>query len=581
MSVRIKYSEPSELVNPKLEDLDVESITLEDYKLQLSTTAVNNALIKSQTKKKEQTQKDSWINWTLSLSLEGLDLAVSGAEKFFKELDRIVQQITQLLKIIRLFGGNVNSISSLLKFAIKQLSKELKKIVSSLESTGIYVSLIIPDFDKKFPKYTIPIYGGYQEFISRVNATCMTSTDPDAPKFEENDKVGGVIFAQVAGVNDPDFLKNMIENFRALCGLFGLQKVVPSPPKKVKAIPGYYDKNGKKELGVKITWDAPDAPVGNFFIYRSKYSDGSLITVIVDGSEVDLKLFTDSEPIKKVKYIPGKAFYSYIDFDVLPEAVNFYKIYSVFGDDFLDRNPLLRAINSPIASPMISASVPKDCIPVSELKKYMNLAINGEFVPIIDLEGDWQSVSARGLISKPLDNVLTRLDALSEKLIGLVDTGSDALTSYLKFYGERVESLLDVIQGIKDISYRLSAFTLRGTIMVLNLPLEKGGMRGFVDRFNKACNTSNADTIVLKEDPKTKLEKFLVQTTKLQKNASIAKFNENGIMFGVILLYGIPTLNDPDRFKRIVPESKIGVFKNCLASSEKAISILLKMLGLE
>jgi hypothetical protein len=577
MSVRIKYDIVPEFVKPKLDDLDVPTITLEEYTLKPSPQIAST--IKPPITKAQDAggaggaSGDNWYNWTISLTLDGLDTTVKGSEKFFKTLDKITTTITQLLKVIRLLSGNVNSTSTFLKFAIKQLAKEIKEFVDSLTSTGIYSSFIIPDFDKSFPKYSVPIFGGYQEFISRVNATCLSSTDPDAPKFEDADKVGGVIIAMLGGVDDPDFLRNLMDNFKKLSNLFGFQIPYPSPAQKFKATPGFYSKKGKMTLGVKLTWEAPESPVGSFFVYRKPKSPPVPMRYVIDGVNVDVDIFTKSEPIAKIKANPLKPNFSYIDFDVKPETVNLYKVYSVFGDDYLDNNPYLKSVSSPVATPVVVAHVPRECIPLSELTKYTNLSMSGELLSPIDLEGDWQSVTVRRMLGNQIDSMYSNLDALADKLIGLVDTGSDAMSAYLKFYGERVESLLEIIEKIKNITVRLSSFTQRGTFMVLNLPLEQGGMRGFVDRFNKACNSGTSSN----GTPKNSKD---LASAGVQKNAPIARFNERGIMFGVVLLYGIPDLSNPDRLKDIVPEYKIKSMKKQYENSGKAISTLLTMLGL-
>lgn len=576
MSVRIKYDVPSEYVKPKLEDLSVQTITLKEYSLPKSIPSTKSPVTK---KDEEDKNKDNWQNWTITLSLDGIDTTVKGAEKFFKTLDKISATITQLLKIIRLLSGNVNSTSGFIKFAIKQLAKEIKEFIDSLTSTGLYMSLIVPDFDKKFPKYNIPIFGGYQEFITRVNSTCLSSHDPDAPKFEDSDKVGGVIIAMLGGVDDPDYLRNLLDNFKKLSNLFGFKIPYPAPARRVKATPGFYKKDGIKKLGVKLTWDASETPVGSFYVYRSDKQKGKPITVEVNGSNVNLNLFTDKDPIVKTKYIPGKATYSYIDFDVTPESLNFYKLYSVFGDDYLEEHPYLKAVNSPIATPTVMVNVPKECIPVSELKKYMNMSISGEILSPFDLEGDWQSMTVRRMLSNQIDDMYNALDVLTDKLIGLVNTSSTAINDYLKFYGERVGDLLEIIEKIKNLTARLSSFTQRGTFMVLDLPLETGGMRGFVDRFNKACNSGNNSKET--STSKKSLDDFLKGSLKVQKNSPIATFNERGIMFGVILLYGVPDINNADRLKEIVPEDRIEATKRQVTQTQKAISTFLKMLGLD
>lgn len=581
MSVRIKYDIVPEYVKPKLDDLDVQTVTLEEYKLKPSKTPPSavNPLIGNTSQDSNGPGGDSWSSWTISLTLDGVDTTISATEKFLKKLDKITQAITQILKILRLLNGNVISSSAFLKFAIKALVKELKEFIDSLSSTGIYSSLIIPDFNKTFPKYNIPTFGGYQEFITRVNNTCLNSTDPDAPKFEDADKVGGVIIAMLGGVNDPDFLRNLVDNFMKLASLFRFKIPYPSPAQKFKAVPGFYNKKGVKTLGVKLIWEAPDAPVGSFFVYRSSSKASFPATYNMEGIDVEVKEFSKEDPITKVKYNFMKPTYSYIDFDIKPQTAYYYKVYSVFGDDYLEKHPQLKDINSPIATRSILANVPAECIPLSELKKYMNVAINGEITSPFDLEGEWQSATVRNMLGNQIDDIYSSLDVLSERLIKYVSTGSDALSDYLKFYAKRIEDLLEVVTKLKGLTVRLSSFTQRGTFMVLRLPLQQGGMRGFVERFNKACSSTNSNSKQTTKDNRDLKDTFKY-ALKVEKNSPIATFNEKGIMFGVILLYGIPDLSNPERLKNIVPESRIGGLKNQYKTTEKAISSFLKILGL-
>jgi hypothetical protein len=51
-------------------------------------------------------------------------------------------------------------------------------------------------------------------------------------------------------------------------------------------------------------------------------------------------------------------------------------------------------------------------------------------------------------------------------------------------------------------------------------------------------------------------------------------------MFGLILLYGIPDLSDPRRFKDIVSKEKLKELERNYQQTEKAINLFLKMLGL-
>lgn len=578
MSVRIKYDIEPEYVKPKLDDLDIISITPEQYELasSISTSEAIEADISE-----EQPKDDEWYNWTLSFSMQEILASVEGAEKFFKTLDTITNQITEIIKIMRLLSGGVNTTATFLKFAVKQLIKTLKELINSLTSTGIYSTFIHSDFNKTFPDFVLPTDGGYQEFIKRVNNTCLHSSDPDAPKFGDKDKVGGVIIAMLGGVSDPEFLYNMVENFKKLAKFFGFKIPYPSPALKLRATPGLYKNKGEMKLGVKLTWDAPDLPVGSFYVYKSITGSRG----IPDNAEMKTLdrtkyLFTLDDPIVKITYNPLKASYSYIDFDIVENTDHFYKIYSVYGSDYLEKNPHLKYIDSPISTRTVLAKVKRECIPISELEKYANIGINGTLRSPFDFEGQWQSFTVRRMLGAQIDEAYEDLDALSDKLLGLIDTGSDAINKYLKFYKERMEDLLDIINKIKKLMVELASFSMRGTFMVMNLPLEVGGMQGFVDRFNEACNSGESTSSEVPENY-TSLQDFIKNSVSKTRNAAISQFNEEGAMFGVVLLYGVPDFEGEERKKELKAAGDVSKIKRNYEQTGKAITTLLKMFGLE
>jgi hypothetical protein len=238
----------------------------------------------------------------------------------------------------------------------------------------------------------------------------------------------------------------------------------------------------------------------------------------------------------------------------------------MMGDKYFETNPSKEDINSPVASPIVS-SQPRNCISTDELKNYTTLGINGELLTPFDLEGDWQSVTVRRLLGKSLDSMFTQIDALADKLTGLVNTGSKAMTDYLKYYSDRVASLLDLISEFRTIVERLSAYSLRGTFMLLRLNIEEGGMRHFVDRFNQACQIDNT-----KMDDKT-------DPVVVSNNSGIAKYTERGIMLGVVLLTGIPVVTTARLLEEVSP-SEVDSLKKNIENTEKAITTLMKMLGL-
>jgi hypothetical protein len=215
---------------------------------------------------------------------------------------------------------------------------------------------------------------------------------------------------------------------------------------------------------------------------------------------------------------------------------------------------------------------PQNRIPLSELKKYTTLSIDGEFVSPFDLEGDWQSFTARRMLGDALDSIFREIDALADKLVGLVNTGSSAIDDYLKFFAKRVSDLLAISTKFTELMQRLLAYTLRGSFLLLKLPLDSGGMEGFVTRFNQASTINNTTTGLNRSGG-------IPMTTT---NDGIAKYHEKGIMMGMIVLYGIPSpAGMKARLTEIAAPAERAAMQKRVEGTEQAIRLLLKMFGLE
>lgn len=579
--MRIKFDVLPDLVKPKLEDLDAQTI---DYPsiVQLPNELIPDFNRATNTSQNSLQQRDSqgyeWISWTLDMRLNNIGKLSDTVKNFLENLNNLNRIIIQVLKILRTFNSDLKSISNLIKFLIKKVADELKQFIESLASTGLYMSVIAPNFDKKFPKYTIPIYGGYQEFIKRVNATCLASSDPDAPRFyDKGDKVGGVIIAMLGGSEDPTFLADMIQNFKILGDLFGFTPPVPSPPKNFKVYPGFFNnpEEGIKNSGIKITWEPAETPASYYRIYRTAHPQGTLKKLEQNGKIIQYRVYpmynAERRYVEEIKRNPLRLRYTYVDFDVEEGIDYYYQIFSVYGegDQFFSDNPLLEAMNSPIATPMLRASA-RNCIPVSELEKYTVLGINGELMLPVDLEGDWQSITVRRLLGSTLDDLFVKIDALADKLTGLVDTSSNAISSYIKFFEKRIKILLNVVDKITEVTERLMNFNLRGTFMVMRLPIEEGGIQNFVERFNQGAQIGNAEQGTAKGPDSP----FAVT-----KGGGIAQYTDKGIMFGIILLFGFPGPGSMS-LDALVSEQDRNSFLNSFEDTEKAITTLLQLLGL-
>jgi len=297
-------------------------------------------------------------------------------------------------------------------------------------------------------------------------------------------------------------------------------------------------------------------------------------TPVQDGQETPVRVLSGEKPII-MKSIPGKAHYRYTDFKVENNKAYYYKVYSMIGDDFFIDNPVLEGMKSPIATSTLLAT-PRNCIPTSELAKYTLLGINGEFVDFIDLKSDWQALSVRKLLGKELDIVFSKIDALADRIAGMVNTGSSATSFFIDFYANKVTKLLELVTEFSDIINRLLAFNMRGTFMLLRLPLAEGGMEGFVNRFNKASSMGSSEAGSNQAGAQNTPGNSVAV---IDQGGGIAQYREKGIMFGVILLFGIPTPS-VERLREIVDPSEVKALQAKLQTTEKAITSLLKLLGL-
>ena len=578
MGTRIKYSEPPEYVRPKLDDLDIATVDYTD--ITGVPDLVRDTFPPSESDDESPQEKAgkgySWGAWSIAMDFSDMSKVTEGMEKFLEVVDTTTKVVVALLKLIRIFSSDFKSIGRILKVLLKVIVKQVKQIIDSFASSGVYVSLIFPDFDPHRPKFTLPVNGGYKEFVQRVNATCLNSRDEDAPKFGEKDTVGGFILAMIGGSNDPSFLADLITNFQILSKLFRFQNPMPAPAKNIRAVPGFYKdpepKNkGKLKMGVKITWEHPGTPISGFVLRRSFYADGLKVTVKTPpGSKKTVevvRMYRDENFDKERKHFPvviGRPKYSFIDFDVEEGELYFYKVFTEVGYDFYDKNPVFQRIESPTASKKVFA-IPHKRIPLSELVKESVYDEDGNRVDPKDMEADWQSYTLRTLLGPQVDKLLDLMDKISDKLGGMVSTSGDAMTEYLTFIEKKIKFYLNIINQIADIIERLAQLRLSGTFMVLTISPEVGGMQGFVDKFNSAVLTDDVGGLQV--------------GTPDKKPPSIASLNDQGIMAGLMFVYGFP-IPDGEYFQNLAAEEQAAELQASLDKSQKALKVFLDLLGL-
>jgi hypothetical protein len=578
MGTRIKYDVLSEYVKPKLEDLDIQTIDYSDVvgleKIVQDVSTPSDDTGDSPAKKEGDGY--SWRAWGLNIDLSDIKELADALKKFLEVVDKISKILVTAIKLLQIFTSDFKSIARLLKVLLKVIVKKLQDIIEGFTSAGVYVSIIFPNCNTRDRNFVLPINGGYREFVTNVNARCLNSKDEDAPKFGPGDAVGGFIIGMIGGSNDPNFLYDLMTNFRVLGRLFRFIPPTPSPAKNVTAVPGFYksderDEDGKRilKLGVKISWDHPGTPVSGFMVRRSRHRDGIVLAATnANGVKENIRVYRDEEfdvDAPLINVVVGRPHYHYIDFNVNKDQLYFYKVYSTVGYDFLDKYVFFQRIESPVASKTVYA-IPRNKIPLSELVKETVFDRNGNRVHSGEFDGDWQSFTLRTLLGPEIDQLLSQMDRMTEKLLGLVSTSGDAMSDYIKFFQKKIKFYMDIVNKIVNIITRLAQLRLSGTLLLLSIDPEKGGMQNFVNKFNSA---------VLTEDVKG----LQVGTKKNDNSIPFPSLMDEGIMAGVILLYGYPQL-DGDYVGNLVPKNEINQLEKSLDKSKKALEAFLALLGL-
>lgn len=573
MGTRIKYDVQSEYVKPKLEDLDIPTV---DYS---SVVGVENLLKDTsstgtggeESPAKVQGDGYSWRAWGLNIDLGGIEELTKAVESFLKVVDNITKVVTALVKLMRIFTSDFKSLSRLLKVLLKIVVKKIQELLDGFTSTGIYMSIIFPDFDTRKPKFVLPVNGGYKEFLAGVNTRCLNSKDEDAPHFGKGDVVGGLVIGMIGGTNDPAFLQDLINNFIVLGRLFRFQPPTPSPAKNVTAVAGFYkdpDRSVKTlKLGVKVSWEHPGTPLSGFIVKRSKNRDGTKVTVKNEaGKEEVIRVYKDEEFEKTfplINVVVGRPKYHIIDYDVEDGEMYFYKIFTTTGYNFLDDHPTFQRLESPLASKSVFA-IPRKKIPLSELARETVFDTNGNRVPSWQFDGEWQSFTLRTLLGPEIDTLFSKMDRLTDKLSGMISTSSDAMSEYIKFFEKKIKFYMDIILSIVDIIERLSQYRLSGTFLLLWVEPDTGGMENFVRKFNSAVLTEEVGA---------------AQVGSSGKPMKVSGLMDKGLMAGVILLYGFPKL-DGDYVGNLVPKEQQKEFEKSLDKSKKALEAFTTLLGL-
>jgi hypothetical protein len=541
---------------------------------------------------KSNTPKNSgtvWQEFALNLSIGDMlsEPDLKNINNFLKNVNTVIQKLTDILKIIRLLTNDLKSVSAAFKFAIKTIVILLKEFLDSFSSSGLYWCLVTPDKHEKDHSFIVPTWGSFEEFKRKIAAACTDIENPGSPaRLNAATTVGGVVIGGIYGKNDPKAVDSFIYNMQLLGKLFDyFDASVTGSPKGVKAVSGIYN----KKIGIQVSWNKVNSDfVTGYRVYRCQSKNGVLLlpdelekiftSFFRPGNAADIdkyskikvydndkvyatggKKFNNGNPLT-VLSTPASQNFSIVDYDVVEGEVYYYKVFSIPGAGALIfDNPYNARVDSPLASVAVGTKAFSNCISISEISQGI-LSKEGDFIDEKNLKYKWNFMTIRKFLGSTFDKELFgNIDLFADKLLGMVSTSSDAVNDYLSFFSKKIQSYITILNTIVQIVEILVNFRLRGSVLLLNVPAKTGGIQYFTNTVMSSSVDSNT---------------FGYPN---QNNGGAALETIEGFYFGWVIVYGV---TDPSNYNQLIQPYK-AEYNSVVAqlnANQKAISTLTKLL---
>jgi len=207
-------------------------------------------------------------------------------DKSIGVLQKILNIITPILKLVQLFLSSFVSFSMLVKALISGVKTVINQWLQDLLGSGVYMNILVPPTFLKGSgnfNYKRMATGGFEGFIGRLSVSMYNRADPNRPIFTPKASVGGFII-----LVDTESLDEFFTTMKALNNLFSFMDTFPlhmeaPPPVNVRTVYGNFVSNEYPEgrNGVQLKWDAPPGFGGLLSWYRisrSKSAGGILTT---------------------------------------------------------------------------------------------------------------------------------------------------------------------------------------------------------------------------------------------------------------------------------------------------------------
>ena len=328
---------------------------------------------------------ETWKEFSINLSIMDIisQADLKNFNTFLKGVDKVSKGIVALIKILRLLTNDLFSLNRVFKFVIKLIVAQLKNLIQTFLSTGIYVTVVKPQNSPYDKGYVFPTWGDFNEFKTVLAAACTNPQDIGSPsQMGPVAEVGGFVIGAALGSNNPAAIDDMFHNFKVIGHLFGFETTLPGPPKNAKAVGSSFN----SKPSIVVSWDKSDSDIhGGFRVYRSMIKEGSFpspddMDAIIENTpiakdpnqvrnfqkikiydnDVDSvspdKPFNGGKPLFVKSDFTGANKYTLTDYDVTPGKTYYYRVFTVMdASTGLSQDPFLFRLGSPMSSNEASA----------------------------------------------------------------------------------------------------------------------------------------------------------------------------------------------------------------------------------
>jgi len=439
-------------------------------------------------------------------------------DKSIEVLQKVLDIITPILKLVQLFLSSFASFSMLVKALISGVKTVINQWLQDLLGSGVYMNILVPPTFVKGGgnfNYKRMATGGFNGFMGRLSVSMYNRADPNRPIFTPKASVGGFII--LVDAESPD---EFFTTLKALNNLFSFMDTFPlhmefPPPVNVRTVYGKFvsKKYPKGRNGVQLKWDAPPGFGGLLSWYRisrSKSAGGILtkehkipdklggpdgfiravwkriVTVQMGGKaewpEVityayNDKTFNGGQP-KTVKANPINGGGTFIDYDIPTGDDDPKQYYYVIESGFPG---MWGSRCSEISVPIEEEYISENSIAVI---KHGNGSLE-KLSPGIGALGFWSSIQMRHVIPfMPL--LVDLLNKLMNSIEGMIKTSNDSFSSFLDGLVEKLNQYKQLIEILLAILEQMKKISLGPAVAFLYVPPETGGVNGFLSRVKSA-----------------------------------------------------------------------------------------------